>query len=487
MFQNFKNIKILKMKFGWLLLVVIFVLILLRIPSLIEPEWYGDEGVYRVIGLSLSQGRDMYVGAFDNKPPLLFIIYTLFNSDLFWVKLSSLVFGIGALTFLFILAKGLFRKSRAVIISSLFFAIMFGLPVLEGNIANAENFMLVFTILSQMLVFYGVEKRSKFLFFAGVLFSLAFLIKIVAVFDFFASLVFITALYSQAKKPLFLFLPDTKRLLLLAGFLIPVVIIFLYFFLHGTYSLFFDAAFASNISYVDVGNNFIFPLGLLFLKTIFLGIAVLILIIFSKKFKKSELFIYSWVLFALFSVFFSARPYTHYLLMLLPSFSLLVGHIFEKNNKVILSTVLTIIVVYLVLANFKIYKKTASYYQNYLSFVFASKTANDYLYFFDANTPKNYNLAQFVKIKVAKNENIFLWGDDGQIYALSGKLPPGRYSVAYHILFYPNGISDTKKAMDVQKPKLLIRTKDFDEGIILKEGYQLLYIIDGAKIYERQS
>src|SRR2546421_7706289 len=44
-------------------------LVTLRVPSLIEPSWYADEGTYADIGRSLDHGAVLYRDAWDNKPP----------------------------------------------------------------------------------------------------------------------------------------------------------------------------------------------------------------------------------------------------------------------------------------------------------------------------------------------------------------------------------------------------------------------------------
>src|SRR3989338_7236507 len=84
---------------------------LLRIPSVIEPYWYGDEGIYEVIGSALSQGRVLYLEIWDNKPPLLYLIYSIFAGDQFYVRLMSILTGMFAVVFFFLLAKQLFKKN----------------------------------------------------------------------------------------------------------------------------------------------------------------------------------------------------------------------------------------------------------------------------------------------------------------------------------------------------------------------------------------
>ena len=51
--------------------------VLLRIPSLIEPQWYQDEAGYASTVWLAHLGYGLYVDAWNNKPPLLFGIYDL--------------------------------------------------------------------------------------------------------------------------------------------------------------------------------------------------------------------------------------------------------------------------------------------------------------------------------------------------------------------------------------------------------------------------
>ena len=89
-------------------------------------------------------------------------------------------------------------------------------------------------------------------------------------------------------------------------------------------------------------------------------------------------------------------------------------------------------------------------------------------------------------MKTNPGEDVFLWSDSAQIYALSGKLPPGRYAVSYHVTFYKDATSETKAALDEKKPKYIIQTKNSREIENFLDNYELRYKIDGANIYERQ-
>lgn len=479
----------------WFLLISSFVFFLLRLPSLFEPYWYGDEGVYQVLGMGINHGRLLYRDIFDNKPPLLYILYSLFNSDQFLVRLVNSIFGILALIAFFYLSKKLFTKTRTSYITTGIFGILLGIPLIEGNIANAENFMLLPIIVSGILILSIVKTArkknlTKPLFLSGILLGIAFLFKIVAVFDFAAFLlvlVFTDEKLSLKKltkinyyKELF-----NKYSSFLAGFFTPVVLTFLFFLFQGAISDFTRATFFSNIGYVGYGNKFIVPQGLLILKLAALALFCFFVLQKKDKLQISGIFIYLWFGFSLFNAFFSQRPYTHYLLVLLPSFSLLIGFLFTRNKWQKLSFIIVLLTLYLVTANFNLFKKTRFYYQNFLTYVTGSKNSASYQSFFDRHTPVDYEIAQIIKMYTTKNDNIFIWGNNAQLYKMTNKLPPGKYAVSYHITNYKDGKSDTLKGLRKTQPKLIIIMPNSSSYPFSLEGYSQKMAVDNVLIYER--
>ncbi|MGE5042462.1 MAG: ArnT family glycosyltransferase [Candidatus Levyibacteriota bacterium] len=468
---------------------------LLRIPSLFEPDWYGDEGIYQVIGRALVQGRVLYKGIWDNKPPMLYLYYALVNGDLFSIRLLSLLFGAGAVVTFYFVARTLFQKSKLSVMSSTgFFAVLFGLPLIEGNIANAENFML-FPVLLSLLFIIRLNSKSKLLFpvFSGLLLSLSFLTKIVALFDFTAFLVILLGIrfydkdFSAIKKQFFSkpkqFLVLIKQEIVLGiFFIVPILLVFLFFLVVGGVPDFLKAAFSQNVGYVGYGNRFIIPQGLLILKLGLLGIGVLAALLLRKRLGPSGLAVYIWLFFSLFDAFFSGRPYTHYVLVALPAVSLLLGLACQKRVVSLFHGGMLVLALVLLWNNFGYYKKIIPYYKNYIDFTFGNKTVQNYQKFFDGATPRDYDIANFITANTGPNENVFLVTNSAQIYYLANKLPPGRYIVAYHMSFYNDAVTETEKALQKAQPKFIISTDDQVAKNFL-DGYTLRYIVEGAKVY----
>ncbi len=479
----------------WFLLIASFIFFLLRFPSLFEPNWYGDEGIYQVLGMAIRNSRLLYRDIWDNKPPLLYILYSFFNSDQFELRLVSAVFGILALIVFFALAKKLFQEkesgSKIAILSTSIFGLLFALPLVEGNIANAENFMLLPIVLSGLLILTAKEKLKKnILIFSGFLLGIAFLFKIVGIFDFAAFFVFLFILNLPKNISNFKNIVYAQLYFLLPfvlGFIFPLVASALFFLLHGlsTFKYFLQATFIQNVGYVGYGNKFIISQGLLISKLLLLFLFLLFLLAKRSTLSKTTLFILIWFAFSLFSAFFSGRSYTHYVLVLIPSFSLLIGLLFWDKKYRFSLILIFIASLYLILKNFSFYGKTFFYYQNFFSFIKGRETVAQYRGFFDKETPIDYEIAQFIKTKTNKDDNIFLWGNNAQIYMLSDKLPPGRYAVAYHITGYKDGIENTKEAFLKQRPKLVIIMPDQNQIPFSLYNYGKVVKIDNVLIYER--
>jgi hypothetical protein len=501
--------KLEKSRSAWFLIIVSFFFFLLRLPSLFEPYWYGDEGIYETIGLAMRHGRLLYQGIWDNKPPLLYVLYALFNGEQPQVRFLSLIFGILAVIAFYFLAKQLFStqqvtqkkitSEKIIFLATALFAFLFAIPLLEGNIANSENFMLLPILVSGLLVYtYPQNKKNILLIISGLLLSFAFLLKVVAVFDFAAFFLFLfftlTPIHISLKNISNAFPIILKNLTqFTVSFFIPIVITVLYFIFNKALSDFIHAAFTQNVGYVGYGNKLLFAQGLLVTKLLVLGLFVLFLFIKRQLFSSSTIFIALWFSFSLFNAFFSGRPYTHYMLVLLPSFvllaTLLLMHFFsqQRNNTkkyYQIAVILFLLSTFLVVRNFNFYSKTTAYYKNFISFITKQKNLTEYQKFFDAHTPNDYLLAQFLSAKISSSDSVFIWGNNAQVYKLINKIPPGRFTVLYHMNANENTLEETENSIRETKPTIIVTYPQYPLPFTLS-NYKESYTVADALIYER--
>lgn len=484
-----------KSKLCWALIALLVFFFFLRLPSLFEPYWYGDEGIYHVLGDGIRHGKLLYKEVWDNKPPLLYVTYALFGSTQFSIHFASLLAGIGAVVSFFFLTQQLFvaeakQKSWIPFWATTSFVLLFGTPLLEGNIANAENFMLLPILLAAFIFTKTTGKQQLHLFFlAGIFLSIAMLFKVVAIFD--AAAFCCYFVFFRERK---IVSQQTVQLLVTfaIGFSLPLVLAMLYFFATDTFFDFYRASFTQMVGYVSYGNTLLIRQGLLFLKLLMLGLTLLFLFLKRHLFTKEERFIVIWVAFSVFNAFFAQRPYTHYVLVLLPSlllfFFLVFGSSLAKFRLLqYLGQSVALGVLLLIFANFNIYNKTLAYYGNAFSYLVMGKDTEAYQAFFDKSTPRDYEIAQFINTKKQRypKGTLFIWGNNAQVYRLTNTLPPGRFTVAYHMNSNQNTMKETEQLLQKTRPTFIVVTdprQPFPFGLV---GYTHAFTIRESVIYEK--
>src|SRR3972149_5741894 len=167
---------------NWLIATLGLVFIL-RIPSFFEPFSYGDEMIYLTLGEAIRQGLVLYRDIHDNKPPLLYILAAV-AGNVFWFRAILAAWSLATIYLFWRLMDALFpHKKPLQKLATVIFAALTTIPLFEGQVANAEVFMIGPT-LAAFLILFTKTLNTKNLFFSGVLFSIATLFKVPAAFDF---------------------------------------------------------------------------------------------------------------------------------------------------------------------------------------------------------------------------------------------------------------------------------------------------------------
>ena len=198
----------------------------------------------------------------------------------------------------------------------------------------------------------------------------------------------------------------------------PFCITALFFLVSGSLVDFLQAAFITNVGYVDVENNFFIPQGLLIIRLLILALFISWVLHKKNKLSRPLQFVFIWLAFSLFSAYFSNRPYTHYLLLVLPAFSLAIGMLLTLNKKTArkFAVMLAIVAVFLYQTFWHFTpQKTVEYYTNFLAFIQNKSTVQSYQAFFDSRTPRDYDVASYLKLHLKKGETFFLWGNSAQL------------------------------------------------------------------------
>lgn len=423
---------------------------LLRLPSLFEPYWYGDEGIYLALGQGIRHGLLLFQQIHDNKPPTLYYLAALVRT-VFGFRLLLFLVMIPTIYLFYRLAKN-FLSPRLVKYSTLLFLLLTSIPLLEGNIANAEVFMLLPTILA-IYIFYKYSQFSglpaKALASAGLLLGLAFTIKVPVAAEF-AFLCLWLLIFQKSKiKNLFIFS---------FSFLTPIIIYLIYFTLRGALQPFLFAALLQNFGYLSswstgtqqasVASGGLFGRGIILLIIWVLSF----FLYYRQKISKNLLFLSAWFVAALFGALLSGRPYPHYLIQVLPPLCLLLFFFFKSRYWVIF--IFSLFIVSLFRYKFYFYP-VFSYYVNFYSYAIGKKNTVSYRQYFGSDIPQNYLLASKIKSLTSSTDRIYVWGDQSFLFPLSDRLPATKYIVSYHVVDF-KAYALTISQLKLTTPKLII-------------------------------
>jgi len=473
------------------LAILLTAVIVLRIPSFFEPFSYGDEMIYLTLGEGVRQGMTLYKDIHDNKPPLLYLAAAV-AGNVFWFKAILAFWNVITIVLFWHLAKALFpTRDKLQKLATVIFGILTTIPLLEGNIANAEMFMVGPTIAAFLIL---LTRKLKFgnLFGAGVLFSIATLFKVPAVFDIPAIIAFwlITSTLNKsslkeiAKNSLFLGL----------GWATPIALSFVWYYFAGALKEYFVAAFLQNVGYLSswrgsaVAKPFLLRnLPLLIRGAVVAGTAV-VLYLRKKRLSKPFVFLTLWLMLALFAATLSERPYPHYLLQAVAPISLLLGVLFAEKTIEQSLVIIPLAIAFFVPVYYKFwYYPTTPYYVKFVNFALGKIDKTQYFDTFGTQVARNYQIADFLVKSSTPKDHVFVWGPDGStIYALSRRLPPGKYVIDYHINDFSSR-KDEAALLEKSRPKFIVLLPDagpFPEIIpLLRSSYISVLTLDGAEIW----
>lgn len=492
-------------------MILLLIVLVLRVPNFFEPYWYGDEGIYLTIGNVLRQGGSLYQSIVDHKTPLIY--YLAMVPSQMWFRVLNLVWSGASVLLFFFLANRIIRNIKIVYLTSLVFALLVTTPLLEGNIPNGELFVMGFILLggwlfvSHILAEFVTDAREKVerrscqfelfkklsrklswpgcslaYFASGLLFGLAILTKVPAIFDVAAmfSLVWFVALSLidwrhwrskrnwQALRPLVF-----STGLAILGTLTPIILSVLYYQAIGHGQAYLDFGLLYNFRYVKNWNlPFTHPL-LVWLfsmpgKLVIVGLVIGGLSLLKKQVSLRFKFVASWLVLALLASTLSNRPYPHYYLQVVPPAVMMVGFIIEElvkllgwarpkkrfnaSDVVIGSTLMALLVAVFVLLKVGFYP-TVSYYTRFGRYLTGQMPREEYYQSFDSLMNDNYKAAQI--IQKSDDPYLFIWGTNPTLYALTKKIPTGRFIVSFHIKDFA-AQEETLVDMLAKKPKFVV-------------------------------
>ncbi len=477
------------------LTVILFVTFLMRFPSLFEPFWYGDEGIFAAVGRSLNFGEILYRDTWDNKPPMIYltyaVIFKLFGVSMFGLRLVTAIAVLATTVCIYEIAIKITSKKRALA-AAFIFGLLTSLRIIEGNLALTEIFMILPISLAMMFAIYRKFDKLS-LFSAGFLFAVASLFKQVGAFE--AGALGIFLFFNLANFKEFF----KGGLYLSAGFALPYLLTILYFARYGIVGEYIFGAYTYYQIYLSESPQYAILVNLLK----YLPILAIIGYCFLKKRKGKkvglEYLILFWMAFSFLGSYFSGRAYGHYLVQAVPPLSLALVLLKKKlkftREKIIFASFFYLPFIGLTILLFStVFRwnpiEQVKYWNNFISYANRTKSVDDYNNFFDGNVNTIMGLADFLKKHGAEGKSVYIWGDYPWLYAIADVDNPSRYVTSFHVFGVPPKIGREEVIGDLIKevPFYIIKPKS-SIGIFpefenyLASNYNLVFKVDEADVY----
>lgn len=402
------------------LLGILTLVVLIRLPSLFEPYWYRDEGIYLTIGQAINHGAALYkdIADYPSKPPLLYLMAALAKGSLFWFKFLGLVWSLGTVFVFWLVAnKWQQNKKGFAAWTSVVLGLLVSWPMLEGNSINAELLFLLPNLVAVYLLL-TPGHNPKIIYLAGLAIGIASLFKFQAGMEL---LVWPMVWIIQREAGL-----GEKMKWLLAGWGTPIMVSLAWSVVMGTLGVYIKAVTVGNLAYVDRLN--------LAEITLWSAAAVVAVAYFRTRLNRFGVVWCVWGIVALAAALVSGRPFPHYLLQITPVVALGVGLLFAGSDvqKTVCSLGLGVVVCVWLTGNYFRYP-TVSYFANFLAWSWGQKSDREYMAWFGPQVVPTYDFSKAIMSNSLNTESVYVWGDDSLIYPLAQRDPAFKYTVDFHV------------------------------------------------------
>ncbi len=437
----------------------------LRYPSLYEPRWYGDEGIFSAIAQNIRDGRTLYADAWDNKPPLIYFTYAgiqwAFGTSVFALHLAATVAVLATQAVVMTIGAVLYGARRAVVAGALF-AFAMGTPLLEGNLAMTETFMILPSSLAVLVFVLAERRRDASLWWyggAGLLIGVAAGYKQVALFDGAAIGVMIWLTHGRPMRAIGAFA---------GGVAVPVAASAVLFLAAGAFGAYWYAVAGSLGLYSELGAEGPFVRFAGYLPAL-MATAWLV----RRRTLGEELALESfpvlWLGFALAGTTSSSFPFPHYLQQAVPACALaIVGNPLRLERDELARALLGVtglLVVAVVFGQFALAFRERrqldpiDYYRTFASHRWGTMSDQDYDYYFDGKVIAVNDIVAYMK-RDGAGTSLYTWSELPWIYAAGGFTNPARYYTSFLGEVVPDAKREILRDLDADPPVYIVVSDD---------------------------
>ena len=410
-----------------------------------------DESGYMFIGNSILHDSIVYKDYGTNKLPgihfLLAFVFSIFGKSFYAARAVTFMFNALSAVILFSLGRRLWNKETGML-SSILFLIGISIPAYQGYYAMTEPFMVFFGLLGILLFFNFKSEHWIYLTLAGFLIGVSTLFKQSGVLFLAAIFIFyILKLWIPENRTKGYLKDSIKSLFLIgSGFIIPIIIVLVYFWymnalgslvycVFSSYSHFGRSFYLSNIFYQFISYSIIWVLS--FVSILFISYEFI-----TKKSKDAELFTVIWLLVSLYPL--TIRQYGHYVIQIVPPACLLASISLIKLYPIL--SLRSIKESLSKLNHLKIFAIVCLLALILSSFACISYSEYGLQKSRQIRFDEQLNTAEYIKAHTSANEKILSFNYEPSIYFLSGRNPAIKF-------LYLRGLRSNREYYVIQQIK----------------------------------
>jgi hypothetical protein len=468
----------------------------LRYPSFYEPRWYGDEGIFAAIAQNMREGRTLYAQAWDNKPPLIYFTYagiqSLFGTGVFALHLVTTLVVLSTQISVMAIALRLAGWRRALV-AGLVFATLMDTPIIEGDLAMTETFMILpasLAVLAFVVAEGREEGRRRFALYlaSGLLLGIAAGYKQVAILDL-AAIASMIALTHE--RPMRALAP------LATGFSAVQIVLAAFFVADGAFGGYWYAVAGSLGLYSDMAP----AAGPLVRLSGFLP-SLMVLAWLVRRRQLGEpitlaMFPALWLAFDVAGATSSTFPFPHYLQQAAPALALTVAtnplSIEKEQLSRALLGVTAVLVAAVVTGQFAIAFRErrqldpVRYYRTFVEHRFGTMSDLDYEYAFDGKAVAVNDIVSYID-RDGAGTSVYTWSELPWIYPAGGYRNPARYYTSFLGEFIPGAKPQILRDLNRDPPDyVVVSSSSYSpfEGLqsFLAQRYTLLHVQGDWSIY----
>ena len=321
----------------WLVVLVVLLFVGYIRVRLLEMPLERDEGEYAYAGQLILQGIPPYELAYNMKLPGTYFAYALgmkiFGQTPTGIHLTLLAVNSLTIIFVFLLGRKLFGVT-AGLVACASYALMSVSPAVYGMAAHATQFVVLFAVPATLLLWNASESnRAGTLFFNGLLYGLAFLMKQQGIcFCLFGGFFLVWA--QMQNKPV-AWLELVKKIFIIGlGIFLPFGLTCIYLEKAGVFPKFWFWTIAYASSYATAKSLWAgLQLFIMYLQATFvvylgfwvLAVAGLLLALRKEAIQRQIIFIMGFLFFGFLGTATGLYFRGHYFVLLLPAFAIVVG------------------------------------------------------------------------------------------------------------------------------------------------------------------